>query len=425
MTASQLRTAPRPHGSNLFGVFCLLCALSVPAPVDAQSSRATVRLDGRALFQVSSDDRERARERAREIETRLERILETPAAIPPVQIESDGDKRLLSIAARPLLTITPDDARDHLLTTDALAAQWKNAIDAALQRAGNRRLSAWGRFGAETQASVETAFARLLESAIVIIPRLLAGFLVVLMFWALASLVRWSMRLLFRRVVSDLTVENLFKQIAYYAVWAIGLIVATSALGFDPQALATAFGLTGVALGFALKDILSNFVAGLLILTLRSFEIGDQIVIGDTEGAVERITLRATQIRTYDGRAVLVPNAEVFTSRVTNNTESPIRRGAVEMPLGYDSDLQRAVETLRAVVQGAGGVLAEPPTKVRVRELKQDDIMLEVLFWTDSRRSDFVSTSSNVRAAIVEAFKAAHIGLPDPDVRILVSRPAE
>ncbi|MFP5349830.1 MAG: mechanosensitive ion channel family protein [Gammaproteobacteria bacterium] len=381
-----------------------------------------MRLDGRALFQVSSDDSERARERARAIETRLERILETPSAIPPVQIESDGDNRLLSIAARPLLTITPDDARDNMLTTDALAAQWKNAIDAALQRAGNRRLSAWGRFGAETQASIETAFARLLESAIVIIPRLLAGFLVLLLFWALASLVRWSMRLLFHRVVSDLTVENLLKQIAYYSVWAIGLVVATSALGFDPQTLATALGLTGVALGFALKDILSNFVAGLLILALRSFEIGDQIVIGDTEGAVERITLRATQIRTYDGRAVLVPNAEVFTSRVTNNTESPIRRGAVEMPLGYASDLQRAVETLRTAAQGAGGVLAEPPTKVRVRELKQDDIMLEVQFWTDSRRSDFVSTLSNVRTAVVEAFKAAHIGLPDPDVRILVRK---
>lgn len=426
-TLPTMRTRPPrrawpQRGKTLFGVFCLLCAASLTAPAEAQSSRATVRLDGRALFQVSSDDSERARERARAIETRLERILETPSAIPPVQIESDGDNRLLSIAARPLLTITPDDARDNMLTTDALAAQWKNAIDAALQRAGNRRLSAWGRFGAETQASIETAFARLLESAIVIIPRLLAGFLVLLLFWALASLVRWSMRLLFHRVVSDLTVENLLKQIAYYSVWAIGLVVATSALGFDPQTLATALGLTGVALGFALKDILSNFVAGLLILALRSFEIGDQIVIGDTEGAVERITLRATQIRTYDGRAVLVPNAEVFTSRVTNNTESPIRRGAVEMPLGYASDLQRAVETLRTAAQGAGGVLAEPPTKVRVRELKQDDIMLEVQFWTDSRRSDFVSTLSNVRTAVVEAFKAAHIGLPDPDVRILVRK---
>lgn len=170
---------------------------------------------------------------------------------------------------------------------------------------------------------------------------------------------------------------------------------------------------------------MSNFVAGILILAMRPFEIGDQIVIGETEGGVERINLRATQIRTYDGRAVLVPNAEVFTSRVTNNTESPVRRGTIDIPLGYDSDLKSAVSTVRDAAQKAEGVLSDPPASVRVRELKQDDIILEARFWTDSRRTDFVSTASHVRAAIVAAFKAADIGLPDPDVRILVSRPPE
>jgi small conductance mechanosensitive channel len=408
---------------------CVLIALGImlllvfsTCPSWAQTSRATVRLDGRALFQVGSVSRDKARERADEIERRLNRLLETPAAIAPVTIEKNGDNRVLSIDGRPLLNVTPDDASENLSTIEALAAQWKSTIDTALERAGKRRFSTWGRFRAETQASVETAFARMLESAITIIPRLLAGLLVLLFFWALASLLRWLMRLLFHRIVSDLTVENLIKQIAYYTVWALGLIVATSALGFDPQALATGLGLTGVALGFALKDILSNFVAGILILTMRPFEIGDQIVIGDTEGGVERINLRATQIRTYDGRAVLVPNGELFTSRVTNNTQSPIRRGAIEVPLGYDSALKSAITAMREAVQNAEGVLSEPPAGVRVRELKQDDIILEARFWTDSRRTDFVLTASNVRAAVVEAFKAAHIGLPDPDVRILVPR---
>lgn len=201
-------------------------------------------------------------------------------------------------------------------------------------------------------------------------------------------------------------------------MWAIGLVVATSALGFDPQALATGLGLTGVALGFALKDILSNFVSGLLILALRPFEISDQIVVGETEGSVERINLRATQIRTYDGRAVLVPNGEVFTSRVTNNTESPIRRGTFEVPLGYESDLEATMEAVRVAVQSAEGVSVEPPPSVRVRELGPDGIWLDARFWTDSRRADFVSTSSAARASIIAAFKRESIGLPDPDVRV-------
>src|SRR5690606_22039946 len=139
--------------------------------------------------------------------------------------------------------------------------------------------------------------------------------------------VRALMKKVVRRLANDLTVENLVRQVSYYAVWVLGIIVAASAFGLEPSTLATGLGLTSLALGFALKDILSNFVSGLLILTLRPFQLGDQIIIGETEGSVERIELRATQIRTYDGRRVLVPNAETFTSRVTNNTAAPIRRG--------------------------------------------------------------------------------------------------
>lgn len=395
----------------------VLLALCLVSATSAQTNRATVRLDGRPLLQVGGESRQEARARADQIERRLARLLETRAVTANVEIRVVGDTRELMIAGLPITEVTPADAAENGASIDALAQQWQGAINEAMQRAAARRLSTWSRFAAETQSSVETAFARLVESAIYVIPRLLAGITVLLLFWALAASIRALMRIIFRRVISDLTVENLIRQIAYYTIWAIGLVVATSALGFDPQALATGLGLTGVALGFALKDILSNFVAGVLILWMRPFEIGDQIVIGETEGAVERITLRATQMRTYDGRAVLVPNSEVFTSRVTNNTESPVRRGTIEAPLAYSSDLQRAVHILNEAVRATQGVLLEPPPSVRVRELKQDDLILEVRFWADSRRSDFVLTSSAVRSAVVTAMKAASIALPDPGAR--------
>lgn len=79
------------------------------------------------------------------------------------------------------------------------------------------------------------------------------------------------------------------KQLTYYAIITLGFFVAADALGFDPSTVAAALGLPGLVLGFALKDILSNFVSGLLLLTLRPFWIGDQIVVGDLEGSVEKI----------------------------------------------------------------------------------------------------------------------------------------
>ena len=89
------------------------------------------------------------------------------------------------------------------------------------------------------------------------------------------------------------------------------------------------------------------------------------------------------------------------------------------MHLGYDVDLRRAVEVLRAAGTVTEGVLAQPPLTARVEELGPDDLVLEVRFWTDSRRSDFTATQAAVRAAVVMALEEAGIGLPDPDVRKL------
>lgn len=403
----------------------LTAFLFVMSGAFAQDEAVTVRVDGRSVFRVDANEDNDAATRARQIERRLDTLLETPQAISPARIETNGSERVITVSGIPVVTVTQADADDNVTTLDDLARLWAGAIDSELGRGRERRLSAWGRFAAEVQASVQTAFSRLLESAITIIPRALAAILVIGLFWFIAAFVRRFMRFVFRRVVEDLTVENLIKQVAYYTIWILGLIVAADALGFDPQTVITGLGITGLALGFALKDILSNFVSGLLLLVLRPFKLGDQIVVGETEGNVERIELRATQIRTYDGRVVLVPNAEVFTSRITNNTAQPVRRGSVELFLGYDSDLQTATRVIREATQSAEGVMAEPPASVRVQELGQDDIIVEVRFWTDSRRSDFVLTTSEVRERIVTALKAANIGLPDPDVRVLVPRQTE
>lgn len=416
-----------PGASSRLGKFWLglLVVFSLAmssGPAFAQQSHATVRLDGKPLFRVSETGDMDATSRARQIEQRLAAVLENPAAVPEARVrpvDSQPESRVIAVGGRPIVTVTPLDAEENRVTPDVLAAQWSQAINAALQRGAEGRLSPADRFVTAIRSSIETAFARLIESTTTLIPRTLAAIAVIAVFWLLAVLVRRLMRLIFHWTVSDLTVENLVKQVAYYTVWVIGLIVATSAFGLEPQTFATGLGLTSLAIGFALKDVLSNFVSGLLILTLRPFELGDQIVIGETEGSVERIELRATLIRTYDGRIVSVPNSETFTSRVTNNTAAPVRRASVEMFVGYDSDLRAAMTAMCDAASLAEGVLGDPPPSVRVRDLGQDDIVLEVRFWTDSRRSDFLSTMSRVRVSIVELFQARHIGLPEPDLRII------
>lgn len=418
----SLRSPPRvavvlpPRSGLLITVLALVLIASSTAM--AQQERATVRVDGRSVFRVGAADLPAAEERARRTERRLGILLENPRAIGSVQVErTAGDDRVIAVSGIAVVTVTRADAEDNLTSVDDLAMQWARAIDAALTRAREQRHSPASRFGAEVRGAVTAAFSRLAESSLLIVPRALAALLVIALFWLLASGARRLMRFVFHKVVDDLTVENLIQQSTYFFIWALGLVVSVDALGFRPQDVATGLGLTGLALGFALKDIISNFVSGLLILSLRPFEIGDQIVVGETEGSVERIELRATHIRTYGGRLVLVPNAEVFTSRVTNNTASPVRRATIQIFLGYEEDLRHAMAVARDAAQKAEGVLPEPSPSIRVRELGPADVVLEARFWADSRRSDLVATQSNVRAALIAAFQEAGIALPTPDLR--------
>jgi len=405
---------------RLVAALCLILSALWADAASAQSDVATVRLDGQAVFQVGpASDTDDPSERARRVEQRLNGLLRNLNALGPPVARQTPSGWTVTVSGVPVVTVTPRDAEDNLTTPPALARQWTSAVTRALDRARERRLGWGGRFGAETRASAEAAFGRLTESATRIVPRALAAAAVILLFWLVARAIRWVLSFIFRRVIEDVTVESLIKQLSYYAILALGFFVAVDALGFDPTTVAAGIGLTGVVLGFALRDVLSNFVSGLLLLMLRPFQIGDQIVIGELEGSVERIELRATRLRAYDGRVMLVPNAEVFTSRIINNTADPIRRGKVEAWVGYDADLKLAVRTACDAAGRAEGVLDSPAPAVRVDELGQDDVVLEITFWTDSRRADYKNTASAVREAVVQAFKGAGIGLPEPDVRLL------
>jgi len=388
----------------------------------AQAERVTVRVDGRAVFRVGAMGEQTAAERARAVERRLGTLLENTDAITPARVErstTNREDRIITVASVPVVTVTEADAQENLVTVDALAASWAETVNQTLARGREDRVSAWGRFRSEVEASVRTAFARLLESVITIIPRVFAAGLVILLFGGIALSVRWFIRVTFHRAFNDLTIENLVKQLAYYTVWALGLILAAAALGFDPQTVVTGLGLTSLALGFALKDIISNFISGILLLALRPFQIGDQIVIGDTEGSVERIELRATQIKTYDGRTAIVPNADVFTSRVINNTASPERGGSVELFLDYGCDLREAVAVIADVTRKTEGVLETPSPTVRVKALTENAMHIEALFRTDSRRADFMATASAIRHHAITALKDAGIALPDSNLRVL------
>ena len=202
----------------------------------------------------------------------------------------------------------------------------------------------------------------------------------------------------------------------------VGLLVALSVAlpTFRPGDVVQVLGIGSVAIGFAFRDILQNFLAGILLLVTQPFRIGDQIVAGTHEGTVEDIQTRATFIRTYDGRRVVIPNADLFTDTVVVNTAFEHRRLEYDVGIGYGDDVERARGVILDAVRSTDGVLAEPAPDVLLMDFAPSSVNLRVRWWiAPPKRADALDARDRVLTAVKHQLTAHGIDLPFPTQQVL------
>jgi small-conductance mechanosensitive channel len=242
-------------------------------------------------------------------------------------------------------------------------------------------------------------------------PRFLAALVVVLLFVQLARLAAWSIaraeRFSPRRQTN---LELLGRQLIVVAVIVFGVAVGFGVLGLSLTTIAASFGVVGIVVGFALKDMLENFVAGIIILWQRPFAIHDQIRIGVNAGTVCEVNFRTTTLLTEDGIEVLIPNAQIFNQAVYNLTVSGSRRTEVVVTLPEGTDLQRARAVLEAALDGVPGVLHLPAPEVLVLGWAGQSDELHVRYWTAPGSEAVATVESSVRAVLRAALREAGIG---------------
>ena len=210
---------------------------------------------------------------------------------------------------------------------------------------------------------------------------------------------------------------------AQTSVIVAGLLVTMTVLfpSFRPGDLIQLLGIGSVAIGFAFHDIFQNFLAGILLLLTAPFKIGDQIKIENFEGTVEDIQTRATTIRTYDGRRIVLPNTSLFTNSVTVNTAFGKRRLEYEVGIDYKEDIDQVKKIILDAVNSINGVLEYPPAEALVVALAESSINIRVYWWTMMpRHMDALHLQDKVLTALKNSLIESGIDLPLPTQQIVL-----
>lgn len=204
------------------------------------------------------------------------------------------------------------------------------------------------------------------------------------------------------------------KTLTAYLVYSFTLVAVLGSLGVPLSALSTVVGLLGLGISFALKDVISNFISGILLMIYRPVEIGDQIQVSGEEGRVQDIKTRSTDIKTFDGRKVIIPNSDLYDSKVINMDAYDSRRFEVRVGVGYDDDVDKAREAAMDVLENADTVNDDPDPQVLVEELGGSSVNLRLRGWTSTGKASQLQGISEVTEKIKKRYDEEGIDIPYP-----------
>lgn len=216
----------------------------------------------------------------------------------------------------------------------------------------------------------------------------------------------------------DKTVANFMGNILYGLLMAVVVMAALSRLGVNTNSVVAILGGATVAVGLALKDQLSNFAAGVIIVLFRPFNKGDMIEIKDNKGRVNDITLVNTRLTTLDNHEIVIPNSQITTTAVTNFSAMPTRRVQVVLGIGYGDDIKTAKDILLSLAQGHDLALKDPAPTVLVTDLGDSSVELTLTVW--SANSDWWNLKCDLLEQAKYAMDNASIEIPFPQSSISV-----
>ena len=194
----------------------------------------------------------------------------------------------------------------------------------------------------------------------------------------------------------------------------LDILNATALLG----AVLGGAGVIGLAVGFALRDTVDNYMSSIMLSIRQPFRANDHVRVGEQEGRVVRLTSRATILMTLDGNHLRIPNATVFKGTVVNYTRNPKRRFTLELGVGNEEDLLEVIRVGEQTLRNTQGVLNDPEPRIRTEALGDSTVLVRAYGWVGQETHDFLSVRSESVRRLKEAFDEVGFDMPEPIYRV-------
>lgn len=261
------------------------------------------------------------------------------------------------------------------------------------------------------------------DKIIVLIPRIIIAFIVVFFFLFIMRLIRIKLMEFISAKADDKLLVNFFNKILQIFNILIAILISLYIVGLAKIAASAlgGLGLGAIIVGFAFKDIAENFLAGVIMAFKRPFRVGDVIESQGIVGSVVGMNLRETQMKTFEGKDVYIPNGHILKNPLFNYTIDGFIRHQFQVGIAYDSDIERVRKIIMDVLMKVDGVLTENKVPViMVSEFGSSSVMMTIQYWTNTFDKNYSSVEVKTQAMrlVLEALQLNKVEMPNDVIEV-------
>lgn len=239
--------------------------------------------------------------------------------------------------------------------------------------------------------------------------KIIISIIFVILFFVIYKVTKKSLSKLSEEKIS-LQKKTFIQKICKYFLFFLSVIIILSMFGIKLSAIWGAAGVAGVALGFAAQTSVSNLISGIFVITEGSLKIGDIIVVDNITGIIDSINLLSVRIHTFDNQMVRIPNSTIINKNLVNNSYHSKRRMTISVDISYNTDMNKALETIKQVPEKCSLVLTDPAPNAWFEKFGESGITLILAVWFN--KDDLINVKNQVFIAIKQVFDNAGIEIP-------------